>query len=313
MNARHGLSLLAALGLSSLATLAHAQDPKFEYGKKEEVKVVEWKADAQAGLVLTSGNSHTTIFSAGANASRKAGDNKFGAELVIAYGKTDLRILQDRDAPGSEGAGTIEADEITTAESTAPNNYMGKLRYDRFLTDRNSIFVTARAGADKAAGKDLIAGGQVGYSRLVIKTGMHEIAGEFGYDFSYESYTAADADPVSIHSARIFLGYTGALSDATGLTGAFELLTNVNEEKDAVKDEMGGKGVDAFEDNRITAKIGLNTKLSSNVSFRFGFTAKYDQAPAPIAGGDIPFASGFTPLSKELDTITDVGLIVNLL
>ena len=72
----------------------------------------------------------------------------------------------------------------------------------------------------------------------------------------------------------------------------------------------GKTGVAAFEDNRITSKVGLSTKLSSSVSFRFGFTLKYDQAPAPIAAGPIPFgpAGMFTPLSEKTDTITAISL-----
>jgi len=304
------LSTLAALAVSTAALpAAFAQDPKFEYGKKEEApKTVEWKAVAQAGAILTSGNSHTSTFAAGAAASRKEGNNKLGLEASAAYGKADLKIVQDAD-----GNGTIEADEITTAESTAPNNWAFKARYDRFLTEKNSLYATGRIGADKAAGKSLVSGGQVGYSRLLLKTGAHEIAGEAGYDFSYESFEAAGAESQQIHSARFFVGYNGALSADTGLTGAFELLTNVNEEKDALADEQGQKGVDAFGDNRIIAKVGLSTKLTKDISFRFGFTAKYDQAPAPIAPFPTPFAMGFSPLAEELDTITDVGLIINLL
>lgn len=312
MSFRHGLSLLSSIGIVTLTAQAHAQEPKFEYGKAEEVKEVksvEWKADAQAGAILTTGNSHTTTMAAGFNASRKAGDNKLGIEIGAAYGKADLKVIND----DRNEDGVITADEFYTVESTAPNNYLGKIRYDRFLTEKNSLYASARVGADKAAGKSFIAGGQLGYSRLLIKTGSHEIAGEFGYDFSYESYESADADSVQIHSGRVFLGYAGALSADTGLTGQVELLTNVNEEKDAIENETGGKGVDAFADNRVVAKLGLNTKLTTSVSFRFGFTAKYDSAPAPIAPGTPGFASGFTPLSEELDTITDVGLIVNLL
>jgi hypothetical protein len=60
--------------------VAHAQDPKFEYGKLEEVKAVEWKASAQFGLILTTGNSRSTAFSGSALASRKAGDNKLAID-----------------------------------------------------------------------------------------------------------------------------------------------------------------------------------------------------------------------------------------
>ena len=60
----HAIPVL--LALATTATTAAAQtDPKFEYGKAEEVKAVEWKVSAQAGLILTTGNSRTTTGSIG--------------------------------------------------------------------------------------------------------------------------------------------------------------------------------------------------------------------------------------------------------
>ena len=42
----------------------------------------------------------------------------------------------------------------------------------------------------------------------------HELTGEAGYDFSYESFVAA-GDGVAIHSGRACVGYTGKLTDDT--------------------------------------------------------------------------------------------------
>jgi len=50
---------LAFLALLAAAP-AHAQkDPKFDFGKPEEVKTVEWKAQAKGGFSMTTGNSQT--------------------------------------------------------------------------------------------------------------------------------------------------------------------------------------------------------------------------------------------------------------
>ena len=70
---------LSVIGLSLMAAPALADDPKFEFGKAEEVKevkAVEWDASAEFGLVLTTGNSEVTTMSGGAKASRKTGKNK---------------------------------------------------------------------------------------------------------------------------------------------------------------------------------------------------------------------------------------------
>ena len=59
--------LMAALVAPGLA----AADPKFEYGKKEDVKdvkEVEWNATAEAGVVFTTGNSETLTATGGIKA-----------------------------------------------------------------------------------------------------------------------------------------------------------------------------------------------------------------------------------------------------
>jgi len=312
-----GLSALAAMLLSPLA---HADDPKFEYGKADDlkdVKAVIWKAAAQAGFVLTSGNSHTTTISGGLVASRKEGDNKLSIEANIAYGKSELRIAQDLD-----GDNLLAPNEIQTVNQEVTNQWLAKARYDRFLSPQDSLFLTARLGADKIAGKTVIFGAQVGYSRLLVKTVSQELASEIGYDFSYESYAANDTASLAIHSARLFLGYTGKLTAETSVGAALEWLTNLNSEDKAPNDRDGdgnagdeALGVDAFHDNRVTGKAELNTKLRNNLSFRFSFTAKLDSAPAPLPNvkGSDGYVAGFQPLAEDLDTITEAQLIIDLL
>ncbi|HLL22488.1 MAG TPA: hypothetical protein VK427_10170, partial [Kofleriaceae bacterium] len=68
----------------AVPTPARAQPaPKFEFGKAEEVekvKDVEWTAQAEGGVVFTTGNSETTTVTAGVKASRKTGRNKLSLE-----------------------------------------------------------------------------------------------------------------------------------------------------------------------------------------------------------------------------------------
>src|SRR6188768_3969565 len=97
----------AVLGLSlvlAVPALAYAGDPKFEYGKSEEVKDVkdvEWIAAAEAGLVFTTGNSETTTVTGGLKASRKTGKNKLALEGSAAYAKSGLRVLLDQNGNGT--------------------------------------------------------------------------------------------------------------------------------------------------------------------------------------------------------------------
>lgn len=305
-------SFAMAFGSLLVAAPAFAQDPKFAYEKPPEEKdtkpTVEWKASAQAGLMLTSGNSRSTTFSAGANGSRKQGRNKFGVEAGWAYTESELRIAADANGDGKVGRGEIQSTDQTTA-----NAWFLKGRYDFFLAVKDSLFLAGRVGGDKPAGKELTGGGQIGYSRTLAKTAMHDVVAELGYDFTYESYVA-DVDALNIHSIRAFLGYTGTFSDTTSLVVSGEYLTNVNEENAPV-DDTGKLGIDPFGDNRFTGKLALTTKFNDDISLRFGFTARLDTAPAPLppVPGSMGYEAGFAPLAEELDTTTELTLIINLL
>jgi hypothetical protein len=293
-----------ALGAIALIAGSAEADPKFKYGKSDEVKDVkkaEWKASAQAGLVMTTGNSETTTLSGAAKASRKEGNNKLVLEAGGIYARSTIFLALDGNSNG-----VIDPGEIGENETTASKAWMFKARYDRFLTKHNSLYVTGQVNGDQPAGKQFVGGGQVGYSRQLYKDDKHEVVGEAGYDFSYEDLAAGD--PVSIHSMRYFAGYEGKLTKDTGLIANSELLLNVNS-----LDTPTGP-VDAFGDVRYNGTVGLTTKLLKNISFKFAFSTKYDRAPAPRPKvGGIDYAMGFQPKARRLDTKTEASLIINFL
>lgn len=290
----------AALFIVASAAAATAQPaPKFEFGKADEVKdveKVEWAATAEAGLVFTTGNGRTTTITGGLKASRKEKANKFSIDAAGTFARSSVLKVTSTD-------NIISANEVSRESTTAAQNYLVKLRYDRFLTEFNSLFVAALGGADVVAGKDFAGGGQLGYARLLYKTEKHEVTGEFGYDFSYEDYAAEGTDSLAIHSARAFVGYKGKLSEATSVDGAVETLANVNEQSD---------DVGPFKDLRATVALGLSTKLTKSISFSFGLTAKFDNVPAPLSFADKMLDANDPPETLKLDTTTKASLIVTL-
>jgi hypothetical protein len=302
-------AVLVACGVLAAATPAHAQpkpEPAFKYGTKEEraevekVEVVEWKAAALAGLLMTTGNSRVTTFSAGGNASRKEKGNKFSLEGGAAYARSSIFLAVD-----GNGNGLVDPNEVQRPSQTSTRAYYGKGRYDRFLTENNSLYLVAGIAADRPAGKELVGNGQVGYSRQVYQDAVHLLVAEVGYDYTYEDLVAGEAN--SIHSLRTFGGYAAKLSDDTGVDGSVEALFNVNE-----YDTPGGD-IDRFQDNRVTSKLSITTKMFGDVSFRFAFEARYDNAPSPRPPFAIPYAPGFAPLAEPLDTKTEASLIYNFL
>lgn len=293
---------LVIAGVVAAGPLTAQADPKFEYAKPEEVKVVEWKASAQAGLILTTGNSRSTSLSASLTASRKAGDNKLSLDAAGAYARSRIFIAEDANMNG-----TIGENEIDETTQTTTRNWLLKLRYDRFFGGgANSAYLTGKLGADKPAGKEIFGGGQIGYSRQLFKNADHEVVAEAGYDFTYESYVA-DVKSLQIHSARVFAGWTGKLSEDTGLLANIEALFNLNTEDGPTGD------IKAFDDTRINAKAAITTKIWKRMDFRFGLTLKYDNAPAPQPPYALPYDAGFVPLADKTDLTAEAALIVNLL
>lgn len=294
-------ALLAAALVATWAAPAAAGDPKFEFAKDkpEESRKVEWKASAQAGLVLSRGNSDTSTLAGGAKASRKAGNNQFIFEAGGAYARSTILLFNDANMDGD-----VDAGELATAEAPGARAWATKARYDRFLTKSDSLYLTAVAGGDENAGKRLVVGGQVGYGRLLYKSRAHQVVGEIGYDFSYEDLAGDDRGGADIHSLRLLAGYEGQVIKDTGILAAVEVLANGNTVTTAAGEAR------PLDDTRVNGLFAVTTKVFENISFRVGLTAKFDNAPAPL-----PFKFVDIPpiLADKLDTRTEATLIVNFL
>jgi hypothetical protein len=319
-NARaSAVGIAFTVGLLSLlpARPAPAQTtPKFEFAKPEEVKSVEWKAQAKGGLLVTTGNSHTTNGSVGASVSRKEGGNKLALEGALAYGKSTVLTPVFGDVLNPT---QITALDERTVETT--NSWLARGRYDRFLTENNTVYAAAQAAADKIAGKSFFGGGQVGYSRQVLKNDMHLILAELGYDFSYESYVPQPGKTlgaVSVHSARAFVGETLKLTAQTGIAASVEALFNLNKEAKAISVGTGMAGVDPLKDTRVVGKLSVTTTLLKSLSMSLGFTLRYDQnpAPRPVPSGSptgTSYAPTFQPFADTVDTLTEATLVYTFL
>jgi hypothetical protein len=301
------LAWIAAATVTAASSASLAQpNPAFKYASAEEAaalekeKEVKWEATAQAGLIMSTGNSRVTTFAAGISASRKAQKNKLSLDASAAYARSSIFLGVDED-----GNGALSEDEIDRPSLTTTRSWSVKGRYDRFLTAKNALFLAAGLAADRPAGKELVGNAQAGYSRELYQHEEHTFLGEVGYDFTFEDLVVGDG--VAIHSIRGFAGYKGALSPDTAVDASVEGLFNMNS-----LDSAGGK-IDAFGDDRITSKLSLTTKLSEKLSFRFAFEARYDSAPAPRPPFAIPYEMGFVPLADELDTKAEATLIVTLL
>ncbi len=307
---------LVLAGLVASTGVARAQNlmpPAYEFQKPPEKPAVEWKVQAKGGFLLTSGNSQTGSGILTLDSSRQSGQNKLSLNGGAAYGRS--RVLVPITDPSGASTVGLGRDARTTT-----NEWKTRGRYDRFVTPNNAAYAMAQIGADRIAGKRLYGGGQLGYSRQLLKNEQHTLVVELGYDFSYESYVPSPGKTiggVSIHSARLFAGELFSLTKETGFSGSFEAMFNLNKEDALNANDLTGssKGVDAFKDTRLVGKLGINTILRKRLSMAIGFTIKYDQNPAPwpLPSGAPPFEANFLPFADKVDTLTEATLIYTFL
>ena len=276
-------------------------DPKFEYGKKEELKKpVEYNASVEAGAVFTTGNSETTTVTGGVKAARKKGDNKISFDASVAYARSGQRVINDQN-----GNDMIDStDEITTIDQITAETFAGKLRYDRFLTDFNSLYIAALASRDLPAGKKYVVGGQAGYSRRLYKSEKAEAVGEVGYDYSREELVGGNG--VSIHSLRAFVGFKAEMTEGATFETSAEGLTNVN------KEHLDTEGGDASfgDDTRVNVKASISAKIGKNLAFQTSLEVHYDHRPAPLKIDGL--AMDYHPEASRMDTIMKASLIYTI-
>jgi putative salt-induced outer membrane protein YdiY len=303
-------ALLGSILLATTVTSSAAAQPKFQFEKPPE-KPSDWQVQAKGGLLVTTGNSQSRNGNLGLTASHQTDGNKVSLEANVAYGRSNVLVP------------VIDMGVVTGLErspETTTNQWKARGRYDRFFTPNNSAYVLGQIGADRVAGKKLVGGGQVGYSRQLVKNDHHTTVAELGYDFSYESYLAdPPVDAVAIHSARVFVGELWKLTPDTGLTGSVEALFNLNKEKapDAGDSTGATNEVKAFKDTRLAGKLGVTTTLYKSLSFGFSFGLLYDQNPAPrpvpASAKGAKYAPTFHPFADKVDTLTEATLVFTFL
>jgi hypothetical protein len=283
---------------------AHAApDPKFDKPKAEEAKgKIVWKASVNTGLVLNTGNANNLAFTAGAFASMMAGRNKLQLDVGGTYARATTLSAVDTDMNGA-----IARSEVVRTRSTTAALWALKLRYDRFLTSHDALYIAGVATGNKPAGVNVAGGAQAGYSRTLFKNDMHLAVAEVGYDFTYQdNVTGVD---LSIHSLRLFAGYTVTFNANVGMTFGIETLSNLN----TLEGYVAGTEVKAFRHTRINGNAALNAKIWKNLAFQASFLARYNTNPSLLAPFALPYEAGFVPRAERLDTVTSLSLVVTLL
>jgi uncharacterized protein DUF481 len=292
---------LAVVIACAIGGRAIAQDPAFTFAKPEPVKDVLWNASAQAGLSATAGDSAGVSVSGGGAVSRKAGADRFAAELAGAFARTRVQVALD-----SNGVPGIGPGEVQTIVATTVAAWSAKLRYDRFFA-AHSLYGSASASGDEPSGKRLIGEFQLGYSRELLRGGPHTLRLEAGYDLSRQDYVAG-AGPVTVHSARLFTAYQLVQSPWASATLGAELLTNLTAETTPTG------GVRPLGDDRLTMRAELSMKVNDRGRLAVQVRARYESHPGPKpppAGA--AWEAGYVPAADAFNAQTQLAFVYAIL
>jgi len=232
------------------------------------------EAKIAAGGLAATGNSRSLAATASGDFRIRRAANQFSAAAAVNY----ARAAADRDS---------------SVETTVQNE-QGRVRYDRFLTDRLALFLALSARHDRFQGLDLRLNLDPGVAYYVIDEKAHQLWGELGYDLQYDvrnddalAVAAAAGDPQeeteTRHSARAFVGYDNKLNEAVTFKTGLEYL----------------QGLDSTENWRLNWDAALTSQIAGNFSLSTTFSLKYDHNPLPEV--------------ETLDTVTAISLVYQLL
>jgi Protein of unknown function, DUF481 len=236
-----------------------------------------------AGGQLATGNSRLLAVTANGKLDLRRGANGFGASIIGNYGESGVL--------NADGTPSTHTPFVTSTE-----NFQGRLRYDRYILDRLSVFLIGTVRHDKFQGIDGRVNVDPGVKYLFVLTDATTFWGEVGYDFQYDARNgsalgvvdasgnpvlAPNGDPVLLsstatdHSVRAFLGFKHAFnSKVTFVTGLEYLQSLYSSDSNAV---VPG----AQYDYRINYDALLAANVGGGFSFGVGFSARYDNTPLP--------------------------------
>jgi putative salt-induced outer membrane protein YdiY len=217
-------------------------------------------ATVSAGAQMTTGNTNMVAATANAKYETRHGADGFGASILGNYGQ-------------SEPPDTNSGEHVTT------QNLQGRIRYDRYLSDRFSLFAIVTGRNDRFQGLIFRLNVDPGAKYLFVANTQTTLWGELGYDYQFDyrlDSASIDLNPslrrkVADHSARAFLGLKHAFNkDVTFATGLEYLQGFVHSTRDNLN----------F-DSRLNFDALLAANLGAGLALGVGFTAMWDREPLP--------------------------------
>jgi putative salt-induced outer membrane protein len=281
---------LCGVSLAAITSPAGAQTPE---GLMKQDAATSGKTDVAKGGFETTAKPaearETTALKLSAGGMMATGNSRNLS--LTGVGQLRLRRAENQysaDIAGNYGRAATAANEPM---ETSVENVQGRIRYDRFLSPKWSLFVAQSARKDRFQGLALRLNFDPGVAYYVFEVDKHRLWAELGYDLQYdirdERFLLAATEPITKtetrHSVRAFAGYENDLNEAVRFHTGLEYIQAI---------------VDT-ENWRLNWDVGLTSSISTNFSLASTFSLRYDHNPLPGV--------------RNTDTTTALSLVYTLL
>lgn len=284
--------------LISLTTLAFAEDPTFVAAATgTEAAKPETKLTANAGGNFTGGNSEAVTFNAGFDMSHRWKNNQLGlvGGAAIGFGATDT------NADGFLAASERCLGEASQECATTAERFSLDARYDRFVSEKSSLYALVGGFHDKFAGFELRSHVQLGFARHIIGNDTTHLKVEAGVDFANESYVEGVV-PVSARllAAQVGLGFEHKFNESVSFSDGLTIYEPVLTQPD------GSPFAPHFTDIRVGNKATISAKMSDRLSISVSDTLAWRNEP-------IAAPEGIDEQRSTYDNTLSVALVASLL
>ncbi|MFT7521831.1 MAG: putative salt-induced outer membrane protein YdiY [Kiritimatiellia bacterium] len=244
------------------STQAWAGAPAFEGVAKEEVAKEDEEPEGpqtdlmvEAGGAMAGGNSIFWIINGRSFGMHKWKRNRIGFSLGANVGASKV---------DADGDGKLSDAERQSSFAETSRKYIGHLRYDRFLADKDSVYFSTGGFSDRYAGMDLRANAQIGYSRHLIDGEKTTLNAEIGIDLALENFIeGVDPNKNTVLAGRVLIGFSHKLTEDIVLMESAEVY----------------EGLTDVQDVRVNNTLQLSLKVSDALSLKLSHALIFDNVP----------------------------------
>ena len=275
--------MFTSAALALLSMTAYAEEPEFAGADDptQEFEKPEGDLSAELGGAFASGNVQYYTINGLVTGGYRWESNKLQGKLGANVGAS---IQEIADEETGETDGILSEDERAAGMKRSSQRIDSELRYDRFLSPKDSLYALAGAFIDPFAGYDLRSHEQLGYSRTLVDSKSTNLVTEIGADYAQEFYVeGVDPETANIFAARLLIGLKHQFNESVSFSERVEVYENVL----------------TPEDLRVLNEASISTKLSDKFSVKFSNQLIFDNVPVEGFG--------------KYDQVTLVTLVASIL